>query len=92
MANIYIKVNEIGAVTDYLKSNENSKYSFKLFDDFKPDESLIDEGYIYAHLIDIEYPLFEKLHNYYTYYDNQLHRPYNFNRKIIEDIEKGEFK
>ena len=91
MANIYIKTNEVGGVTDYLKSDD-SEYSFKLFDDFKPDSSLIDQGYIYVHLIDIEYPLFEKLHDYYTYYDHQLHRPYNFNRKIIEDIEKGETK
>jgi len=68
LANIYIKTNEVGAVTDYLKSNDDSEYSFKLFDDFKPDSSLIDQGYIYVHLINIEYPLFEKLHDYYTYY------------------------
>lgn len=89
MANIYIKTNEVGAVTDYLKSGDDSGYSFKSFDDFKPDESLISKGYIYAHLIDIEYPLFEKLHDYYTYFDGQLHRPYNFDRKIIESILNG---
>ena len=92
MANIYIKTNEVGAVTDYLKSDEGSEYSFKTFEDFKPDSTLIKQGYTYVHLIDIEYPLFEKLHDYYTFYEGQLHRPYNFNRKIIEDIEKGESK
>ena len=90
MANIYIKTNEIGAVTDYLKSNENSKYSFRTFDDFKPDETIIEQGYTYVHLIDLEYPLFEKLHDYYTYFDGQLHRPFNFDRRIIENILDGD--
>jgi len=89
MANIYIKTNKLGGVIDYLKSDGDSEYSFKLFDDFKPDKSLIDDGYIYVHLIDIEYPLFEKLHDYYTYFDNQLHRPYNFNREIVNKILEG---
>ena len=89
MAMIYIKTNDIGAVTDYLKSDDDSEYSFKQFNDFKPDESLINDGYIYVHLIDSEYPLFEKLHDYYIYFDGQLHRPYNFDRKIIEKILNG---
>jgi len=89
MAMIYIKTNDIGAVKDYLKSDDDSEYSFKQFNDFKPDESLINDGYIYVHLIDSEYPLFEKLHDYYTYFDGQLHRPYNFDRKIIENILNG---
>lgn len=89
MAMIYIKTNDVGAVTDYLKSNDGSEYSFKQFNDFKPDELLINDGYIYVHLIDLEYPLFEKLHDYYTYFNGQLHRPYNFDRKIIENIMNG---
>jgi len=89
MAMIYIKTNDIGAVTDYLKSSDSSEYSFELFNDFKPDEKIIEQGYIYVHLIDLEYPLFEKLHDYYTYFDGQLHRPYNFDRKIIENILNG---
>jgi len=89
MAMIYIKTNNFGAVTDYLKSNDGSEHSFKLFKDFKPDEKIIEQGYIYVHLIDLEYPLFEKLHDYYTYFDGQLHRPYNFDRKIIENILNG---
>ncbi|WP_201308120.1 hypothetical protein [Companilactobacillus farciminis] len=86
MAMIYIKTNNLGAVTDYLKSDDGV---VKQFDDFKPNDELIDEGYIYVHLIDLEYPLFEKLHDYYTYFDGQLHRPYNFDRKIIENILNG---
>lgn len=89
MAMIYIKTNDVGAVTDYLKSSDGSEHSFKLFNDFKPDEKIIEQGYIYVHLIDLEYPLFEKLHDYYTYFDGQLHRPYNFDRKIIENILNG---
>jgi len=89
MAMIYIKTNDVGAVTDYLKSSDGSEHSFKLFNDFKPDETIIEQGYIYVHLIDLEYPLFEKLHDYYTYFDGQLHRPYNFDRKIIENILNG---
>lgn len=89
MAMIYIKINDFGAITDYLKSDEGSTYSFKTFDDFKADDTLIDQGYIYVHLIEDEYPLFEKLHDYYTYFDGQLHRPYNFDRKIIENIMNG---
>lgn len=86
MAMIYIKTNDLGAVTDYLKTDDGA---VKQFDDFKPNDELIDEGYIYVHLIDLEYPLFEKLHDYYTYFDGQLHRPYNFDRKIIENILNG---
>jgi len=89
MAMIYIKTNDIGAFTDYFKSNDGGELSFKLFNVFKPDEKIIDQGYIYVHLIDLEYPLFEKLHDYYTYFDGQLHRPYNFDRKIIENILNG---
>lgn len=89
MAMIYIKTNNLGAVTDYLKTDDGSEYSFKMFNGFKPDEKIIEQGYIYVHLIDLEYPLFEKLHDYYTYFNGQLHRPYNFDRKIIENILNG---
>ncbi|KRK78475.1 hypothetical protein FD03_GL002247 [Companilactobacillus nodensis DSM 19682 = JCM 14932 = NBRC 107160] len=84
---IYIKTNDLGAVTDYLKTDDGV---VKQFDDFKPDQLLIDQGYIYVHLIETEYPLFEQLHSYYTYFDGQLHRPYNFDRRIIENILDGD--
>ncbi|WP_025024534.1 hypothetical protein [Companilactobacillus nodensis] len=87
MAMIYIKTNDLGAVTDYLKTDDGV---VKQFDDFKPDQLLIDQGYIYVHLIETEYPLFEQLHSYYTYFDGQLHRPYNFDRRIIENILDGD--
>jgi hypothetical protein len=86
MAMIYIKINDLGAVIDYLKSDDGM---VKQFDDFKPNDELIDQGYIYAHLIETEYPLFEKLHDYYTYYDGQLHRPFNFDRNLINNILNG---
>lgn len=86
MAMIYIKINDLGAVTDYLKTDDGV---VKQFDDFKPNDELIDQGYIYAHLIETEYPLFEKLHDYYTYYNGQLHRPFNFDRSLINNILNG---
>lgn len=81
---IYIKKNDFGAVTDYLKNDDGSVKEFDY--DQKTNELLINQGYIYVHLIDVEKPLFNELANYYTYYEGQLHRPFNFDRKIIESI------